>query len=177
MLCTIQRTDKETTFQRFTVGIGPSQTFECQFLPATEGVNPPKIEFFDALPRLEAGLAQFGNTIGQHSQAIGHQWFWSLILDQWREQKLIDPRGLITHIHENPLLLVTLLATLEGGIDVFIPVVTSQGKADPAEDCLDVLGRRIIVPEKASILRDSQPALAQHYEAAKYRNSIGVEMN
>jgi hypothetical protein len=41
----------------------------------TEGVNPSKIEFFDAMTRLEADLAQFGNMLGQHSQAIGHQWF------------------------------------------------------------------------------------------------------
>jgi hypothetical protein len=55
------------------------------------------------------------------------------------------------HIHKNPLLLGTLPAALEGGLDVFILTVTSQGKVDPAEDCLGVSGRRIIVPEKASI--------------------------
>jgi hypothetical protein len=64
MLSTIQRTDTETTFQRFAVGIGQSRTFERQFLPATEGVNPPKIEFFDAVEPLEAILAQFGNVLG-----------------------------------------------------------------------------------------------------------------
>jgi hypothetical protein len=30
----------------------------------TEGANPPKIEFFDALVRLEVGLAQFNNALG-----------------------------------------------------------------------------------------------------------------
>jgi hypothetical protein len=63
------------------------------------------------------------------------------------------------HIYKNPLLLGTLSAALEGGLDVFIHVVVSQGKADPAEDCLGVPGRRIIVPEKASIRRDFQSAL------------------
>jgi hypothetical protein len=81
------------------------------------------------------------------------------------------------HIHKNPFLLGTLPATLEGGLDVSIPAVASQGKTDPAEDCLGVSGRRIIVSEKTSIWWDSQPTLAQHYEAAKCRNSIGVEMN
>jgi hypothetical protein len=57
------------------VGIDHSRAFERQFLPATEGVNPPKIEFFNAVARLKAGLAQFGNTHGQRSQAIGHWWF------------------------------------------------------------------------------------------------------
>jgi hypothetical protein len=81
------------------------------------------------------------------------------------------------HIYKNPLLLGTLPAALEGGLDVFIPAVASQGKVDPVEDYLGVSARRIIVPEKASIRRDSQPALAQHYEAAKCQNGIGVEMN
>ena len=67
-----RKKNKGTTFWRFTVGIGHSRALERQFLLATEGVNPPKIEFFDAVARLEAGLAQFGNTLGQHSQAIGH---------------------------------------------------------------------------------------------------------
>jgi hypothetical protein len=101
-------------------------------------VNPPKIEFFDIVTRLEVGLAQFGNTLGQRSQAIDHRWFWPLILDNWREQKLVDPRGLIMHIYKNPLLLGTFPAALEGGLDVFIPAVASQGKVDPAEDYLGV---------------------------------------
>jgi hypothetical protein len=63
------------------VGIGHSRTFEHQFLPVTEGANPPKIELFDVVARLKAGLAQFGNTLGQRSQAIGHRWFRLLILD------------------------------------------------------------------------------------------------
>jgi hypothetical protein len=117
------------------VRIGHSQTFERQFLSVTEWVNPPKIEHFDAVAR----------------QAIGNRWFRPLILDSWREQKFVDPRGLIMHIYKNPLLLGTLLAALVGGLDVFIPVFASQGEADPAEDHLGVSGRRIIIPEKASI--------------------------
>jgi hypothetical protein len=71
------------------------------------------------------------------------------------------------HIHKNPLLLDTFPAALEGGLDVFIHAFASHGKADPAKNCLGVSGRRIIVPEKASIRRDSQPALTQNYEATK----------
>jgi hypothetical protein len=59
----------------FAVGIGHSRAFERQFLPTAEGVNPLKIEFFDAVARLEASLAQFGNMLGQRSQAIGHRRF------------------------------------------------------------------------------------------------------
>jgi hypothetical protein len=81
------------------------------------------------------------------------------------------------HVHKNPPLLGTLLAVLEGSLDVFIPTLTSQGKADPAEDCLGVSGRRVVVPEKAGIRRDSQLALTQHYEATKCRNDVGVEVN
>jgi hypothetical protein len=81
------------------------------------------------------------------------------------------------HVHKDPLLLGTLPAALEGSLDVFIHAFASQGKADPAEDCLGVSSRRVVVPEKAGIRRDSQSALTQHYEAVKCRNGIGVEMN
>jgi hypothetical protein len=74
-------------------------------------------------------------------------------------------------------LLGTLLAALEGSLGVFIPTLESQGKADPAEDCLGVSGKRVVVTEKVGIQRNSQPALTQHYEAAKYRNGVGVEVN
>jgi hypothetical protein len=59
------------------------------------------------------------------------------------------------HVHKKPLLLGTLPAALEGSLDVFIPMFASQGKADPTEDCLSVSGRRVVVPEKAGIRRDS----------------------
>jgi hypothetical protein len=64
------------------------------------------------------------------------------------------------HIYTNPLLLGAFPAALEGGLDVFISAVASQRKADPAEYCLGLSSRRIIVPENASIRRDSQPTLA-----------------
>jgi hypothetical protein len=64
------------------------------------------------------------------------------------------------HVHKNPLLLGTLPPALEGSLDLFIPAFASQAKADPAKDCLDVSDRRVVVPEKAGIQRDSQPALA-----------------
>jgi hypothetical protein len=81
------------------------------------------------------------------------------------------------HVHKNPPLVGTLPAALEGSLDVFIPMFMSQEKAEPVEDCLGVSGKRVVVPEKASIRRDSQPALAQHYEPAKCRNGVGVEVN
>jgi hypothetical protein len=81
------------------------------------------------------------------------------------------------YIYKNPLLLGAFPAALESGLDVSIPAVASQRKADPTKDCLGVSDRRIIVPEKASIRRDSQPALAQHYKAAKCQNGVGVEMH
>jgi hypothetical protein len=81
------------------------------------------------------------------------------------------------HVHKNPPLLGTLPAALEGSLDVFIPVFVSQGKAHPTEDCLGVSDRRVVVLEKTSIWRNSQPALAQHYKAAKCRNGVGVEVN
>jgi hypothetical protein len=81
------------------------------------------------------------------------------------------------HVHKNPPLLGTLSAVLEGSLDVFFPALASQGKADPAEDCLSVSGRGVVVPKKAGIWRNSQPVLTQHYEVGKCRNNIGVEVN
>jgi hypothetical protein len=71
----------------------------------------------------------------------------------------------------------TLPTALEGNLDVFIHAFVLQGKADSAEDYLCVSGRRIVVPEKTGIRSDYQLALAQHYEGAKCRNGIGVEVN
>jgi hypothetical protein len=59
------------------------------------------------------------------------------------------------HVHKDPPLLGTLPATLEGSLDVLNPALASQGKTDPAEDCLGVSGRRVVVSEKAGIRRDS----------------------
>jgi hypothetical protein len=59
------------------------------------------------------------------------------------------------HAHQDPLLLGTLLAALEGSLDVLIPVIASQGKANPAEDRLGVLGRRVVIAEMVVILWDS----------------------
>jgi hypothetical protein len=84
---------------------------------------------------------------------------------------------MVMHVHKNPPLLDTLPSALEGSLDVFFPALASQGKADPAEDCLGVSSRRVVVPERAGIRRNSQPALTQHYEAAKCRNDVGVEVN
>jgi hypothetical protein len=81
------------------------------------------------------------------------------------------------HDHKDPLLLGTLPVALEGSLDVFIPAFASQEKADHTKDCLGVSGGRVVVPEKAGIRMDSQPALTQHYKAAKCRNNVGIEIN
>jgi hypothetical protein len=59
----------------------PFADIRMPVFPVTVGANPPKLEFFDAVAHLEASQAQFGNTLGQCSQVIGHRWFQPLILD------------------------------------------------------------------------------------------------
>jgi hypothetical protein len=59
------RKNKETIIRRFTVRIGHLRTFECQCIPTAEGANPLNEEFFDVVARLEVGLAQFSNALGQ----------------------------------------------------------------------------------------------------------------
>jgi hypothetical protein len=63
------------------------------------------------------------------------------------------------HVYKNSPLLGALPAALGCGLDVFIHALASQGKANPAENGLGVSGRRVIIPEKAGIRRNSQPAL------------------
>jgi hypothetical protein len=55
------------------------------------------------------------------------------------------------HIHKNLPLLGDLPAALKGSLDVFIPALASQGKANPTKDGLGVSGRRVIILEKADI--------------------------
>jgi hypothetical protein len=86
---------------------------------------------------------------------IGHRWFLLLILDSWREPKFVDPWWLDVHVHLDPLLLDTLPATLEGSLDVFIPAIVSQGKANPAKDNFGVSSRRVVVLEKFGVRWDS----------------------
>jgi hypothetical protein len=81
------------------------------------------------------------------------------------------------HVHKNPPLLGTLTTTLGGSLDVSIHAFALQGRADTIEDGFGVSGRRVIIPEKAGIQRDSQSALTQHYKATKSRNGIGVMVN
>jgi hypothetical protein len=56
---------KDVTRQRVTARIDQSGGFKSQSFPATEGANLPKIKFFDAVARLEPGLAQLSDAPNQ----------------------------------------------------------------------------------------------------------------
>jgi hypothetical protein len=45
------------------------------------------------------------------------------------------------HVHKDPPMLGTLPTALEGSFGVFISALASQGKADPTEDGLGVMGQ------------------------------------
>jgi hypothetical protein len=61
----VKRKYKEVTRQRIAARIGQPGEFKSQSFPATEGANPPKIKFFDAVARLEPGLAQLSDAPNQ----------------------------------------------------------------------------------------------------------------
>ena len=65
MVSSIRRKAEDFTLKRITAGIGQPWAFESQGLSATEEANPPKIEFFDAVARLEPDLAQFSDVPNQ----------------------------------------------------------------------------------------------------------------
>jgi hypothetical protein len=61
----IKREYKNFTWKRLTARIDQPWGFESQSFSATEGANLPKIEFFDAMARLEPGLAQLSDAPNQ----------------------------------------------------------------------------------------------------------------
>jgi hypothetical protein len=65
MTFNIKRGYKNFTWKRIVARIGQSWGFKSQSFPTTEGANPPKIEFFGAVARLEPGLAQLSDMPNQ----------------------------------------------------------------------------------------------------------------
>jgi hypothetical protein len=71
----------DLTISGVTAGIGHLWAFEGQLVPMAKGVNLSKMTFFDTVVCLESGLAEFGHMLDQSGQAVIHQWFFPLILD------------------------------------------------------------------------------------------------
>jgi hypothetical protein len=61
----VKREYKHVTGKRIATRIGQPSGFKSQSFSATEGANPPKIKFFDAVARLEPGLAQLSDAPNQ----------------------------------------------------------------------------------------------------------------
>ena len=57
MAFSIKREYKNFTWKRIAARIGQPWGFKSQTFPMTEGVNPPKIEFFGVVAHLEPSLA------------------------------------------------------------------------------------------------------------------------
>jgi hypothetical protein len=67
MTFSIQKEYKNFTWKRIAARISQPWGFKSQSFPVTEGANPPKIEFFGAVARLEPGLAQLSDAPNQSS--------------------------------------------------------------------------------------------------------------
>jgi hypothetical protein len=61
----IKRKYIEVTGQKVAARIGQPGGLKSQSFSVTEGANPPKIKFFDAVARLEPGLAQLSDAPNQ----------------------------------------------------------------------------------------------------------------
>jgi hypothetical protein len=61
----VKREYKDVIGQRIAARIGQPGGFKSQNFLAIEGANPPKIKFFDAVARLEPGLAQLSDAPNQ----------------------------------------------------------------------------------------------------------------
>jgi hypothetical protein len=79
------------TLSRFATGIEQPRAFKCQLLPTAKGANSPKMELFDAVARLEPGLAEFGHALDQSGQTVIHWWLIPFILDDRWKQAHVSP--------------------------------------------------------------------------------------
>jgi hypothetical protein len=61
----IKREYKIFTWKRIAARIGQPWGFKSQSFSATEGANPPKIEFFGAVARLKPSLAHLSDAPNQ----------------------------------------------------------------------------------------------------------------
>jgi hypothetical protein len=65
MAFSVKREYKDVTGQRIVTRISQPGGFKSQSFPVTEGANPPKIKFFNAVARLEPGLTQLSDAPNQ----------------------------------------------------------------------------------------------------------------
>jgi hypothetical protein len=65
MAFSVKREYKDVTGQRIATRIGQPGGFKSQSFLVTEGANPPKIKFFNAVACLEPGLTQLSDAPNQ----------------------------------------------------------------------------------------------------------------
>jgi hypothetical protein len=107
---------------------------------------------------------------------VVHRWLIPLILDDRGEQEHVSPRRWFVHIHHDPPLLGSFLATFEGSQNIFVTAVATQRELDSTIDNFGILCRGVIIPEQTGVRRDSMPTFAEHYKGTQCRDSIRVEV-
>jgi hypothetical protein len=149
----------------------------ASFLPTAKGANSPKMELFDAVTRLESGLAEFGHALDQSGQAVIHRRLVPLILDDGGKQEPLSPRRGFLHIHQDSPFLRSFSATFEGSRNIFVTAVATQREPDSAIDDFGISRGGVIIPEQTGDRRDSKLTFAEHYKSTQRRDSIGVEVD
>jgi hypothetical protein len=86
-----KRQGGKLTINKFTAGIGHPWALVGAFVPTVEGVNLPKMEFFDAVARFKPGPMELRYALDQGGQTRVHRQLCPLSLDDQREQKLVLP--------------------------------------------------------------------------------------
>jgi hypothetical protein len=89
----------------------------------------------------------------------------------------VHPLGFNVSINEEPLSRGAFPATLECGVQVFIPVRAAQRQPDLGEDLFIVWSRRIKVPEQTSIRGNPETPFAQHAKAAERSDGVRVQVH
>jgi hypothetical protein len=80
------------------------------------------------------------------------------------------------HIHQDPPLLGSFPATLEGSRNIFVTAVATQREHDSAIDDFGISCGGVIIPKHIGVWRDSKPTFAEHHKGTQCRDSIGVEV-
>jgi hypothetical protein len=70
------------------------------------------------------------------------------------------------HIYQDPPLLGSLSATLEGSRNIFVAAVATQREPDSVINDFGISRGGVIIPEQTGVRRDSKLALAEHHKGA-----------
>jgi hypothetical protein len=106
--------------------ISKSWAFKGQLLPMAKRADPPKSKLFGAVTHLESSLTEFNHPLDQCRLARHQFRLLSLIIHMRQKEVFVHTLRFSMSINKEPFLGGAFPATLECGIQVFLPAVAVQ---------------------------------------------------